>query len=98
MTLGNFSGHLSFSNSKMRDTDLVTFKCRLRDDISRFLEYSGQGCEKEGCHECLMRKNERSWLCEMKQNDDREGCADHRQIFEGWMYKGECPLRTLHSG
>lgn len=88
MTLGNLSGNPSFPNSKMRDLDLVTFKCHFRDDISQLLESTGQGWEKEGCQENLMRRNERSRLCERKQNDDGEGCADHGQIFEGCKYKG----------
>lgn len=92
MTLGNLSGNPSFPNSKMRDLDLVTFKCHFRDDISQLLECTGQGWEKEGCQENLMRRNERSWLCERKQNDDGEGCADHGQIFEGCKYKGKCTL------
>lgn len=68
VTGGELAGHLSFPNSKMTDLDLVTFKCHFREDISHFFEYTGQGWEKEDCHECLMRENGRPWLWEIQQH------------------------------
>ena len=59
-------------------------------------EYAAQGWDKEDCEEHLMRKNERSFLCEMKQNDDREGCATHAKYLKAGHIKESAP-RPQHS-
>ena len=57
------------SSTEKWETWTWWLKCPFWDDTSWSLEDAGQDWKKEGCQEYFMRKNAKSWLCEIKQND-----------------------------
>ena len=70
------------SSTEKWETWTWWLKCPFWDDTSWSLEDAGQDWKEEGCQEYFMRKNAKSWLCEIKQNDVGGGVANQCQIFE----------------